>query len=85
MLMIAAVATGCLTEVVSRRRSLPSLSLPLCFFSGRFFSGKPVDDAQLVAGELGPGYLASPLAPYRLKVAIPKLKVVVVLRDPTDR
>lgn len=40
---------------------------------------------QLVTTALSPGYLASPLAPYRLKLALPGVKVVMVVRDPTDR
>ncbi|CAM9198828.1 unnamed protein product, partial [Sphacelaria rigidula] len=39
----------------------------------------------MVAAERQPGYLASPLAPHRLKLAMPNVKIVVVLRDPVDR
>ncbi|CAM9090423.1 unnamed protein product [Scytosiphon promiscuus] len=43
------------------------------------------DAPDLVTIGLNPGYFASPLAPYRLKLAFPDAKIVVVLRDPTDR
>lgn len=40
---------------------------------------------QILVAERQPGYFATPLAPYRLKVVMPDLKIVVVLRDPVDR
>ncbi|CAM9634260.1 unnamed protein product [Ectocarpus fasciculatus] len=44
-----------------------------------------VDAPNLVTMAVSPGYFASHLAPYRLKLAMPDVKVVVVLRDPTER
>ncbi|CAM9601256.1 unnamed protein product [Ectocarpus sp. 6 AP-2014] len=44
------------------------------------------DDApNLVTTAVSPGYFASHLAPYRLKLALPDVKIVVMLRDPTNR
>ena len=35
--------------------------------------------------ESSPRYILSPVAPYRMKMVRPRAKLVVVLRDPTDR
>lgn len=35
--------------------------------------------------ESSPRYILSPIAPYRMKMIRPRAKLVVVLRDPTDR
>lgn len=35
--------------------------------------------------ESSPRYILSPIAPYRMKMVRPHAKLVVVLRDPTDR
>ncbi|CAN0466079.1 unnamed protein product [Ascophyllum nodosum] len=43
------------------------------------------NDNKILTTELSPAYLASPLAPYRLKGAMPDVKVVLLLRDPVDR
>lgn len=40
---------------------------------------------QLVTVARSKDYLASTLAPYRLKIAMPNVKIVIVLRDPVDR
>lgn len=40
---------------------------------------------QLLTAAVSPGYLASLLAPYRLKLALPNVKIVVLVRDPVDR
>ncbi|CAN0557209.1 unnamed protein product, partial [Ectocarpus sp. 8 AP-2014] len=45
----------------------------------------PPASAQLVTTAVSPGYFASHLAPYRLKLVMPDVKIVVVMRDPTNR
>ncbi|CAN0455113.1 unnamed protein product [Ectocarpus sp. 12 AP-2014] len=35
--------------------------------------------------ESSPRYILSPIAPYRMRMVLPRAKLVVVLRDPTDR
>ncbi|CAM9344565.1 unnamed protein product [Ectocarpus sp. 13 AM-2016] len=44
-----------------------------------------VDAPILVTAAVSPGYFSSHLAPYRLKLVMPDVKIVVVLRDPTNR
>ncbi|CAM9754238.1 unnamed protein product [Scytosiphon promiscuus] len=52
---------------------------------------KPVRYAKVAAMSRGlivessPRYILSPLAPYRMKMVRPRAKLVVVLRDPTER
>eukprot|EP00752_Nemacystus_decipiens_P009108 g8132.t1 len=61
---------------------LEELSRPFSVSESRV---EGTDAPNLVTTALSPGYLASPLAPYRLKVALPDVKIIMVVRDPTDR
>lgn len=35
--------------------------------------------------ESSPEYMVNPLAPYRMRMVYPHAKIIVLLRDPTDR
>lgn len=40
---------------------------------------------QFICGEASPHYLSHPLAPLRIKKILPKVKMIVLLRDPVER
>lgn len=54
-----------------------SLNWYRSFFPKQSFPG--------ITGEATPAYLRHPLAPFRIRHAIPNVKVLVVLRDPVER
>jgi hypothetical protein len=42
-------------------------------------------DKQLLCGDATPYYLLHPLVPMRMKRSLPKIKIIVILRNPVDR
>ena len=77
-------------------RVLPALRKEVSYFTGRdYTAGRfwykrhfPTVLERLggkIAGESAPTYLFHPLAPSRLRAAIPRVKIIVVLRNPVDR
>ncbi|MCC3513012.1 MAG: sulfotransferase, partial [Microcoleus sp. PH2017_17_BER_D_A] len=66
----------------------------ICFFSEHFNKGlawyqahfpPPIDAHHFLTGEATPTYLTHPLAASRLHGCLPKVKLIVILRNPVDR
>lgn len=66
----------------------------ICFFSEHFNKGMawyqahfppPIDARNFLTGEATPTYLTHPLAASRLHGCLPKIKLIVILRNPVDR
>ncbi len=74
----------------------PDISLPIkkeSHYFDRFFSRGslwyrahfPVAKSKKISGEATPYYLFYPLAPARVKSALPQIKLIIILRSPDER
>jgi tetratricopeptide (TPR) repeat protein len=73
---------------------LAAANKEICFFSEHFNKGlawyqahfpPPIDAQDFLTGEATPTYLTHPLAAERLYGCLPKIKSIVILRNPVDR
>ncbi len=80
--------------ITSHPQILAAANKEICFFSEHFNKGlawyqahfpPPVDAGQFLTGEATPTYLTHPLAAQRLHECVPKVKLIVILRNPGDR
>ena len=80
--------------ITSHPQILAAANKEICFFSEHFNKGlawyqahfpPPIDAGQFLTGEATPTYLTHPLAAERLHECVPKVKLIVILRNPGDR
>ncbi|WP_293150911.1 MULTISPECIES: sulfotransferase [unclassified Microcoleus] len=80
--------------ITSHPQILPAANKEICFFSEHFNKGlawyqahfpPPIDAHHFLTGEATPTYLTHPLAASRLHGCLPKVKLIVILRNPVDR
>ena len=80
--------------ITSHPQILPAANKEICFFSEHFNKGlawyqahfpPPIEAHHFLTGEATPTYLTHPLAPSRLHGCLPKVKLIVILRNPVDR
>ncbi|WP_293352561.1 MULTISPECIES: sulfotransferase [unclassified Microcoleus] len=80
--------------ITSHPHILPAANKEICFFSEHFNKGlawyqahfpPPIDAHHFLTGEATPTYLTHPLAASRLHGCLPKVKLIVILRNPVDR
>lgn len=80
--------------ITSHPQILAAANKEICFFSEHFNKGfawyqahfPPLIDSQhFLTGEATPTYLTHPLAAERLYECLPKVKLIVILRNPGDR
>lgn len=80
--------------ITSHPQILAAANKEICFFSEHFNKGfawyqahfPPLINSQhLLTGEATPTYLTHPLAAERLYGCLPKIKLIVILRNPGDR
>lgn len=73
---------------------LAAANKEICFFSEHFNKGlawyqahfpPPIDPGHFLTGEATPTYFTHPLAAERLHECLPKVKLIVILRNPGDR
>jgi tetratricopeptide (TPR) repeat protein len=80
--------------LTSHPQILAAAHKEICFFSEHFNKRMawyqahfppPIDSDNFLTGEATPTYLTHPLAAERLHDCLPKIKLIVILRDPVDR
>lgn len=80
--------------ITSHPQILAAANKEICFFSEHFNKGfawyqahfpPPIDAQHFLTGEATPTYLTHPLAAERLYGCLPKVKLIVILRNPGDR
>ncbi|MCC3413457.1 MULTISPECIES: tetratricopeptide repeat protein [unclassified Microcoleus] len=80
--------------ITSHPQILPAANKEICFFSEHFNKGlawyqahfpPAIDAHHFLTGEATPTYLTHPLAASRLHGCLPKVKLIVILRNPVDR
>lgn len=80
--------------ITSHPQILPAANKEICFFSEHFNKGlawyqahfpPQIDAHHFLTGEATPTYLTHPLAAERLHGCLPKVKLIVILRNPGDR
>jgi tetratricopeptide (TPR) repeat protein len=80
--------------ITSHPKILAAANKEICFFSEHFNKGfawyqahfpPPIDSQHFLTGEATPTYLTHPLAAERLYGYLPKIKLIVILRNPGDR
>jgi tetratricopeptide (TPR) repeat protein len=80
--------------ITSHPQILPAANKEICFFSEHFNKGlawyqahfpPQIDAHHFFTGEATPTYLTHPLAASRLHGCLPKVRLIVILRNPVDR
>ncbi|WP_293338844.1 sulfotransferase [Microcoleus sp. CAWBG58] len=80
--------------ITSHPQILPAANKEICFFSEHFNKGlawyqahfpPSIDAHHFLTGEATPTYLTHPLAASRLHGCLPKVKLIVILRNPVER
>ncbi|MEG4319794.1 MULTISPECIES: sulfotransferase [unclassified Microcoleus] len=80
--------------ITAHPQILPAANKEICFFSEHFNKGLAwyqahfpphIETHHFLTGEATPTYLTHPLAASRLHGCLPKVKLIVILRNPVDR
>lgn len=80
--------------ITAHPQVLAAANKEICFFSEHFSKGMawyqahfppPIEAQKFLTGEATPTYLTHPLAASRLRDCLPKIKLIVILRNPVDR
>jgi tetratricopeptide (TPR) repeat protein len=80
--------------ITSHPQILAAANKEICFFSEHFNKGMAwyqahfppdIEAHNFLTGEATPTYLTHPLAPERLYGCLPNMKLIVILRNPSDR
>ncbi|MCU0543205.1 MAG: sulfotransferase domain-containing protein [Oscillatoriaceae cyanobacterium Prado104] len=80
--------------ITAHPQVLAAANKEICFFSEHFNKGMAwyrshfppsIDGQNFLTGEATPTYLTHPLAVSRLHECLPKVKLIVILRNPVDR
>ena len=84
--------TSLFNYICENNRVLPPSKKEIHFFDYKFHNGKswykayfPIKNKNKITGEATPYYFSHPKAAKRLKETFPKMKIILILRNPIDR